>query len=128
MEALSGCTEWIGWVSGEEKEKYLRECDIFVLPSYFEGQSVAILEAMAYSCTVVASNVGGIPQMIVEGKTGILAAPRNAQDLERGLMEALSDEALCRRLGGSAREKVEAEFSIEKNMEQLLLVYKKVLE
>ena len=43
-------------------------------------------------------------------------------------MEALSDEALCRRLGGSAREKVEAEFSIEKNMEQLLLVYKKVLE
>ena len=128
VEALSGCTEWIGWVSGEEKEKYLRECDIFVLPSYFEGQSVAILEAMAYSCTVVASNVGGIPQMIVEGKTGILIEPRNAQDLERGLMEALSDEALCRRLGGSARGKVEAEFSIEENMEQLLLVYKKVFE
>lgn len=128
VEALGGCVEWIGWVSGREKERYLRECDIFVLPSYFEGQSVAILEAMAYSCAVVASNVGGIPQMILAGETGILTAPGSARDLRRGLEEALSDEALCERLGGNARRKVEEEFSIGKNMEQLLFIYQKVLE
>ena len=44
VEALSDCVEWIGWVGGEEKERYLRECDIFVLPSYFEGQPVSVLE------------------------------------------------------------------------------------
>lgn len=128
VEAYADCAEWIGWVSGGEKEKYLRECDLFVLPSYFEGQSVAILEAMAYSCAVVASDVGGIPQMILAGETGILVKPKSAEALTKGLGEALADPGLCRKLGGSARRKVEEEFSIEKNMERLLSIYKKVLE
>ncbi|MBQ9926646.1 MAG: glycosyltransferase family 4 protein [Lachnospiraceae bacterium] len=118
---------YIGWVSGEEKKKYLKECDIFVLPSYFEGQSVAILEAMAYSCGIVASDIGGIPQMITEGETGILIQPKDADSLKRGLEKLLEDEELCRRLGKKAREKVEKEFSIEQNMKQLLEVYQQIL-
>lgn len=52
---------WLGWVSGEEKKRYLQMCDIFVLPSYFEGQSVSLLEAMAYSCAVAAAETGDSP-------------------------------------------------------------------
>ncbi len=117
---------WLGWVSGEEKKKYLQMCDIFVLPSYFEGQSVSLLEAMAYSCAITASETGGIPQMITDKDTGLLVAPKDAASLERGLESLLADAELCRRLGERARKKVSEEFSIENNMEQLLMIYRKV--
>ena len=118
--------EWIGWVTGEEKEKYLEKCDVFVLPSYFEGQPVSILEAMSYSCAIVASRIGGIPQMIQDGETGILVEPKNAEALRQGLEKALADDMLCERLGKAARKKVAEEFSMEKNMEQLLGIYEAV--
>lgn len=118
----------LGWVSGEEKGKYLSMCDIFVLPSYFEGQPVAVLEAMAASCAVVAAGVGGIPQMIENGINGILVEPESMDALCAGLDKALSDPDLCKRLGEKAREKVKKEFSIYKNMEKLLQIYGEVLK
>ncbi len=118
---------WLGWITGEEKRKYLEMCDVFVLPSYFEGQSVSLLEAMAFSCAVVASETGGIPQMIVRDYTGILVKPKDSDSLKNGLERALADAELCRRLGRQARRKVSEEFSIEKNMEKLLQIYREVL-
>lgn len=123
----SECVTWLGWISGEEKRKYLCESDIFVLPSYFEGQSVALLEAMAYGCAIVASKTGGIPQMISHGETGILIAPKDAEALKQGLKKVLADAELCHRLGEKARHKVQDEFSIDKNMEGLLQIYREVL-
>lgn len=117
----------LGWVTGEEKRRCLEECDIFVLPTYFEGQSLSVLEAMAYSCAVVASGVGGIPQMIEDGQTGILVSPQDVESLKQGLEKALGDAKLCSELGANARRKVEEEFPIEKNMEKLLQIYRKVL-
>lgn len=124
--ALRECVTELGWVSGDTKQRMLRECDIFVMPSYFEGQSVSILEAMANACGIVASRTGGIPDMIVEGETGIFAEPRDAESLERGLLKLLGDPALCQRLGENARAKAEAEFAIENNMRQLLAIYEAV--
>lgn len=126
-DAHAAYVEDLGWITGKEKSKFLTECDLFVLPSHFEGQSVSILEAMAYSCAVVASDVGGIPQMIEDGETGILIRPGDAASLKDGLGKALKDKALCARLGVNARRKVEVVFSIEKNMEELLLIYEKIL-
>lgn len=128
MEKLPGTVEWLGWLQGEKKKEWLSACDIFVLPSYFEGQSVAILEAMAARCAVVASDTGGIPQMIRDGKTGILVRPKDSDSLQKGLDRALSDAAFCRSLGENARIMVENNFSIIKNMEKLLMIYERVLE
>lgn len=114
---------WLGWVSGEEKKEYLAECDIFVLPSYFEGQPVSVLEAMAAACAVVASGTGGIPQMVREGETGILIEPRDKASLQSGLEKLLGDSQLCRQLGERARQKVEMEFSAESNINRLLSIY-----
>lgn len=122
-EALQDCVTWVGWITGEEKERYLKECDIFVLPSYFEGQSVAILEAMAYSCGIVASRTGGIPQMVTDGETGVLVEPRDAQSLLIGLDRLLQDAESCGRLGEQARRKVEQEFSMDRNIESLMEIY-----
>ncbi len=121
--ALKDQVTCLSWVTGAEKEKYLRECDIFVLPSYFEGQSIAILEAMANCCAVVASRTGGIPQMIIDGETGILIEPRSESSLQEGMEKVLSDDDFAARLGERAREKAAAEFSIENNMERLIHLY-----
>ena len=117
---------WLGWVTGEEKKKYLQECDIFVLPSYFEGQSVSLLEAMAASCCCVVSETGGIPQMITGEENGIFIEPRSKESLCAGLERALADAALCQRLGERAYERVKKDFSLEQNMKQLLQIYSEV--
>lgn len=111
---------FLGWIDGNEKAKWLRECDIFVLPSYFEGQPVSVLEAMANYCGVVATRTGGIPMMVEDGFTGVLVEPKNAGDLYRGLSELLGDPKKCERLGLAAREKVEKEFSIEQSIKVLV--------
>lgn len=121
------CVKWLGWITGEQKQKYLEECDIFTMPSYFEGQSVSILEAMAASCAVVASETGGIPMMIVGDENGIFIQPGSTESLLMGLNRVLSDVALCKRLGEKARETVEQSFSLDDNMRRLLQVYERVL-
>lgn len=126
MLALGDCVTELGWVSGAVKQKYLRECDIFVMPSYFEGQSVSILEAMANVCGIVASDTGGIPDMIVDGETGLLSPVKDVDALEEGILRLLKDPGLCRRLGENARRKAEREFSMEQNIERLLAVYEMV--
>ena len=126
-EALSFCVTDLGWITGEEKKKYLRECDIFVLPSYFEGQSVSILEAMAYSCGIVASNTGGIPEMIIDNETGLFVLPQDTKTLQDSLDRLLGNPELCRKLGEKARVKVETEFSIEDNMKRLIGIYESLM-
>lgn len=114
---------FLGWVAGEEKTKILQECDLFVLPTYYEGQPVSVLEAMAAGCVVIASSVGGIPQMIEDGKTGMLILPKNQQALEEAIEKALGDTEYDRGLGKAAREKAQKEFSIEKSIEELVKLY-----
>lgn len=126
MLSVGDCVTDLGWVSGRAKQKVLRECDIFVMPSYFEGQSVSILEAMANQCAVAASDTGGIPDMIADGQTGLLAPPKDAAALEEKLLALLADPELCRKLGENARKKVETAFSMEQNIKQLLAVYKAI--
>ncbi|MCM1153949.1 MAG: glycosyltransferase family 4 protein [Roseburia sp.] len=126
--ALSAYVTDLGWISGEEKKRYLQECDIFVLPSYFEGQSVSILEAMAYACAVAASKTGGIPEMITDDVTGLFVRPQDTQTLEKVLLRLLGDANLCSRLGQCARKKAENEFSIEDNMAKLLKIYEGLMQ
>lgn len=66
--------------------------------------------------------------MIVDGQTGVLMPPKNAEALRDRLLLLLSDPELCRKLGENARKKVEAEFSMEQNIKQLLAVYQAIAE
>jgi glycosyltransferase involved in cell wall biosynthesis len=114
---------WLGWVEKEEKEKWLAQSRILALPSYFEGQSVSLLEAMAYRCAIAASDTGGIPQMILHEETGLLVPPKDMQALESALLRLLQDETLCEQLGSAAYSKVKEEFDIEENMRRLIAIY-----
>lgn len=124
--ALRECVTDLGWIDGAEKQRYLGECDIFVLPSYFEGQPVSVLEAMAHACGIVTTKTGSIPDMIIEGETGLFAVSKDAKTLEECLLKLLEDPELCRALGENARRKAKAEFSIENNIKQLLDIYKSI--
>lgn len=116
----------LGWIGGTQKQQYLEECDIFVLPSYFEGQPVSVLEAMANACGIVTTKTGSIPDMIIEGDTGLFAVPKDKKTLEESLSKLLADSELCRTLGENARRKAKAEFSIDNNIRELLAVYEAV--
>jgi len=92
----------------------LRVCDIGVSSSDAEGFSNAILEAMAAGLPVVATDVGGSGEAVVDGETGYLVAPRDREGLACALDRLLRDPDLRRRLGDAGRRRVEQRFSLER--------------
>ncbi len=75
------------WVSGEVKQQALERADIFVLPSYNEGLPMSILEAMAQGLPVIATRVGGIPEAVMHGQTGLLFDAGDQAALREALLE-----------------------------------------
>ncbi len=78
--------------------------DIFVIPSLWEGQPIAMLEAMASGRPVVATNVGGIPEILVDGENGLLAEPKDSDSLASKIMKMLESQELRERLGREAKD------------------------
>ena len=123
IDSMKNRVTYLGWLEGEAKRQYLRKTDIFVLPSYFEGQSVAILEAMANGCAVVGSNVGGIPMMIEDSVTGVLVEPKNAESLVNGLRRLLGDDDFKDEVRRKAYSRVLEDFSIDNTISELVNIY-----
>jgi glycosyltransferase involved in cell wall biosynthesis len=120
---LSDAVEFIGPVPYEETPKYYRAADIFVLPSTArEGLPMTLIEAMAAGVPVVASNLGGIPEAVVDGETGILVRPHSVEDLSAALLKLLADDSLCLKMGRKAREVAEEKFGRQKMVEETLKV------
>ncbi len=113
----------LGWIGKEEKEKYLRECSIFVLPTYFEGLPMSLLEGMSYECACIASAVGGIPQVIDDGENGMLILPKDKESLKNAIKKMICDESMQRKLGIAARQKVEEEFELKNSINRLENIY-----
>jgi glycosyltransferase involved in cell wall biosynthesis len=90
----------------------LAASDVFVLSSRSEGMPMSILEAMAAGLPVVASAVGGIPEIVRDGETGLLVPPGDADALAAALGRLLDDDGLRRRLGAAGRERALDEFDV----------------
>jgi glycosyltransferase involved in cell wall biosynthesis len=104
-----------------------QQSDIFVLPSYMESCPMSILEASASGVPVIATNVGDIPNLVDDGKTGFLFSPGDWLTLASLLKLLLEDEGLCASLGTAGRKKIENDFSINMLGIKTLDVYKKIL-
>ncbi|MGQ0810829.1 MAG: glycosyltransferase, partial [Nitrospiraceae bacterium] len=85
--------------------------DIFVLPSLNEGIPMALLEAMAAARPIVASRVGGIPEVVEHSISGLLVAPGMDQELAKGCQSMMENPELARCLGAAGRQRVEKEFA-----------------
>lgn len=101
--------------------------DIVVLPSEVEGCSRVLLEAMAMGKPVVATNLGGTPEIVDDGITGIMIPPNDPASLANALTKLLNDKELSMKMGRCGRIKAAESFSVEKNVAKTMAVYEEVL-
>lgn len=102
----------------------LKGIDIFALPTLQEALGTSILEASAMRKPVVASAVGGVPEVIADGSTGFLVQPEDSRAIETAIIRLIRDEKLRREMGQNGRELVERDYSTDKMTEKVLLLYK----
>jgi glycosyltransferase involved in cell wall biosynthesis len=104
----------------------LAGCDVFCLPSSMEGLPIVVLEAMAASRPVVASAVGGTPELVADGVTGLLVPPEDPVALAAALGSLLADPERARLLGAAGRDRVRREFSLQRSTARVLDLYTRV--
>lgn len=105
----------------------LASADVFLLPSRFEGFPNAVMEAMAAGLPVVASDVGGIPDLVRHGEDGFLHAADDVEGMAASVLALLDDAALRARLGGAGRQRIAEEFTLKKLGDRVLLRYGELL-
>lgn len=124
---LAGMVKPLGWVSGAEKERVLKECDVFVLPSYVEGLPISILEAMANAKPVIATNVGAIPEIVADGKSGMLFEAGDKEAMYKAIRHFMDNADDLAAFGQAGLKQVEA-FYPQRVKSQLLQLYGDVLQ
>ena len=103
-----------GKIPNDEVVKYLQKMDIFVVPSIYESFGVAAIEASACNLPVVASNIGGLPEVVIDGHTGYFIKPGDVDDLTEKLLILISDEAMRKKMGSEGRKYIECNYTLEK--------------
>jgi glycosyltransferase involved in cell wall biosynthesis len=120
-QSVSDRVQFLGYSS--DVAGLVEAADIFVLPSWVEGLPLGVLDAMARGKPVVATAVGGTPELVADGETGLLVPPRDVDALVHALDELLRDSDLARQLGEAGRTRVLDEFSADAAAEQVLRLY-----
>ena len=115
--------EYTGLVSGQTKCDFLRSLDAFVLPSYFEGLPMSLLECMSYGKAPIVTPVGSIPQVVKDGVNGIFVKDHDVDSIKEAIKRLSDDRALLRRLGEEARKTIFSQFSPKKYIEKLNDIY-----
>jgi hypothetical protein len=125
-EALSGTVRFLGKLNNQSIEQVYRETDALVLPSIWpENQPVTILEAMASRTAVLASRIGGIPEMVVDGVTGYLFEPGNALDLANRMSELVAHPERIEKFGAAGFAKIQRH-TYENSIRSILAVYHEI--
>jgi glycosyltransferase involved in cell wall biosynthesis len=119
---LSHIIKLKGWVYGEAKQYALVNSDVLILPSYFEGMPNVILEAMACGKPVVSTNVGGIPDIVDHGISGILFKPGDIKAFRDSLITLIDNRELRNTMGIKARHKIDDEHDINKIWKNILYI------
>jgi glycosyltransferase involved in cell wall biosynthesis len=114
----------LGFVPHDELERLYDRAAIVVLPSYREGLPLCVIEAMAHGRPVVATKVGGIPELVEDGVTGFLVEPGDAAALRRALQRLLDDPMLRRRLGREGRRRIVERCSLDAVIDATLEAYR----
>ena len=115
--------EFLGWIKDKRKEEIFGTSTIFCLPSYAEGFPMAILDAWAYGMPVVTTPVGGIPDIVIDGKNGLLFTPGDTETLSSKLELLINDESLRNRLSEESYKLSKTSFSLKTMSERLSAIY-----
>lgn len=120
--------EFVGYKSGKELHDLIRESKFVILPSiWYENYPMSLLEAGALGKAVISSQLGGISEIIEDGKNGLLVAPGIVEDLRKKILQLWNDDVLCKRMGEQARELVEKRNSPEEHYQKIMELYNGLL-
>ncbi|MEN6293488.1 MAG: glycosyltransferase, partial [Methanobacterium sp.] len=112
-----------GNLKPEEMHNYYQAADIFTLPSYTEGLPISILEAMSCGTPVIATNVGGIPEIIDDNINGFIIPPKNKKILKDKLNILIKDAKLREYFAKNSIIKIKREFNIDQKIDKLTALY-----
>jgi glycosyltransferase involved in cell wall biosynthesis len=107
----------------EDIPAVMRALDLFVLPSLYEPFGRVLIEAMGARCPIVASRAGGVPEIVLDGETGVLVPPGEPEALADAIADMVIDRARAVQLGAAGRARVEKHFSLEATVEGVLEAY-----
>ena len=122
---ISDCISFAGII--HDINTFLKNIDIFVLASIREGIPLALLEAMMMGKPVIATSVGGIPEVVDDGVNGLLVNSANVPELEEAIISLAHNQAKRIEMGKNARAKVLKNFNIDKTVEKISLLYEELL-
>jgi glycosyltransferase involved in cell wall biosynthesis len=122
-KGLSDQIEFPGWIGPEQKETLLGRASVLVLPSYNEGLPMCVVEALVNGIPVVASNVGGIPDMVRDGIDGYLIEPGDVKLLASSMLQVLTDKEAYERMSANALDHMRTNFSMETTKQKLVAIY-----
>lgn len=120
---LAGTVSYVGPLLGDAKAALLRGSHGYVQPSHHEGMPLAILEAMAHALPIVATKVGAVPEVLQDGRQGILVAPRKPSMLADAMRRLIVDQALRQRMAAAARTLAVERFSLDRFRREILSLY-----
>jgi glycosyltransferase involved in cell wall biosynthesis len=123
---IENAVRFMGWRS--DAQALMAGFDLFLVPSLREGFGLVALEAMAQHVPVIGSRVSAIPEIVLDGETGVLFPPRDIDALTTALKRLLSDPALCQAMGQQGEERVKAVFTTQRMIDQTLTLYQTVSE
>jgi glycosyltransferase involved in cell wall biosynthesis len=124
---LEGHVTLEGNCNQDRVQAFYRETDLFVLASFAEGIPVVLMEAMAMELPCVATWITGIPELIRHGIDGWLVPPADEEQLADAIAKLMDDPELRRKLGRSARIRVQEKYDLERNTERLAEIYRRRL-
>lgn len=125
--ALGERMEFLGHVESLRLRELYKGIDVLLLTSQTEGLPIAVLEACAMGTPVVATGVGGVPELVVDGQTGLLAPAGDVEGLARAVLRLLREPPLAARLATDARSRVEQQFSLDTMVSRTEAVYARLL-
>ncbi len=120
---------FLGHITGDALHRAIENSSVVIVPSEcYENCPMSVLEAMAFGKPVIASNIGGIPELVVHGETGLLFEAGDKEMLHRHLSAIMNDAALRHEYGTAGRKRAESHFSTEKHNRDLMAVYTSLLQ
>ena len=130
VEALGICHRiaHIGWIDGKQKEDFMKQSMINVLPSYNEGLPMTILETMAHGIPNISTSIASIPEVLHDGENGFLITPGDVDTLCKRILQLIDDNSLRTRFSQASYKLVKCSFSLNANIQKLSRFYKILTE
>jgi glycosyltransferase involved in cell wall biosynthesis len=123
--ALAGKVCFEGSVNQDHIRQFYEQADAFVLPSFAEGVPVVLMEAMSMGIPCISTRITGIPELIRDQIDGLLVTPSDLEELAAAIERLMSDAGLRQRLSEAGRRRIQANYRLDTNIQQLAEVFQR---